>query len=158
MVQAARATPAGCFVEVGVYKGGTSWFLNQLALDQDRALYLYDTFTGIPYKGPDDSHSVGDFADTSFEEVCELIPEAFTVKGIFPASAIDMPPVAFAHLDCDQYQSVKESLDYLLPRMVPKGVIWFDDSPCLAGACRAAEEVFGPRLKLSETNKHYVEV
>lgn len=158
MLDAARATPPGCFVEVGVYKGGTGWFLNQLALDQGRSLYLYDTFTGIPYHDAVDSHHIGDFADTSFEEVRALIPRAFTVQGVFPACAVAMPPVAFVHLDCDQYRSIKESAQYLLPRMVPKGVIWFDDSPALAGAHQAARELFGERLQLSQTNKHFVEI
>lgn len=158
LLSAARAAPLGCFVEVGVYKGGTAWHLNQLALEQGRSLYLYDTFTGIPHEDPVDSHHIGDFADTSYKEVRELIPDAFIGRGTFPGSFIRMPPVAFVHLDCDQYRSVKESVEYLFPRMVPKGVIWFDDSPCLAGAHKAAVELFGEQLQLSETGKHYVEI
>lgn len=158
MLAAARDTPAGCFVEVGVYKGGTGWFLNQLAIDQAREVYLYDTFTGIPYHDVVDSHSTGDFADTSVEEVRALIPRATTVQGLFPDSAVPMPPIAFVHLDCDQYRSVKESAEYLIPLMVPKGVIWFDDSPCLPGAHKAAKELFGDRLQLSATSKHFVEI
>jgi hypothetical protein len=132
--------------------------LNQLALDQSRSLYLYDTFTGIPHHDAVDSHHVGDFADTSFEDVCALLPDAFTVKGVFPASAIPMPLVAFVHLDCDQYRSIRESVQYLLPRMVPKGVIWLDDSPALEGAHKAARELFADRLQLSPTGKHFVEI
>lgn len=158
LLAVASTTPPGCFVEVGVYKGGTGWFLAQLCRDQHRALYLYDTFTGIPYEDAVDSHHIGDFADTSFETVRALIPRAVTVQGIFPASAVPMPSIAFVHLDCDQYRSVKASAEFLIPRMVPGGVIWIDDSPCLAGARQAAEELFGSRLKLSDTGKHYVEV
>lgn len=158
MLAAAKRTPTGCFVEVGVYKGGTGWWLNHLALEQGRSLYLYDTFTGIPHEDAVDSHHIGDFADTSYEAVCELIPGAFIVKGVFPGSAALMPPVAFVHLDCDQYRSVKESVEYLRPRMVPQGVIWFDDSPGLQGAQKAALEAFGDRLQLSETGKHFVEI
>ena len=158
IVDTARTCPLGCFVEVGVYKGGTAWFLSQLCVEQGRELYLYDTFTGIPHRDDGDSHSIGDFADTSYEEVRARIPHAITVQGIFPLSAVPMPPIAFAHLDCDQYRSVKESVEYLLPRMIPQGVIWFDDSPCLQGAKKAAEAIFGARLKLSQTGKHYVEV
>jgi O-methyltransferase len=158
MLHTARSTPPGCFVEVGVYKGGTGWFLARLSMDQHRRLYLYDTFSGIPYEDAIDPHHIGDFADTSFEAVRALIPRAITIPGVFPNSAVPMPPIAFAHLDCDQYRSVKESADYLIPRMVPKGVIWFDDSPCLAGAHKAAVELFGDRLQLSETGKHFVEI
>ncbi len=158
MLDAARATPPGCFVEVGVYKGGTGWFLARLCMDQNRPLYLYDTFTGIPHEDPMDSHHIGDFADTSFAAVRALIPRAITIPGVFPQSAVAMPPIAFVHLDCDQYRSVKESGEYLIPRMVPHGVIWLDDSPALTGAHLAARELFGDRLQLSATGKHYVEI
>lgn len=158
MLEVARATPSGCIVEVGVYKGGTGWFLARLCMDQNRPLFLYDTFTGIPHEDPVDSHHIGDFADTSFETVRALIPRAITIAGVFPRSAVDMPPIAFVHLDCDQYRSVKESAEYLIPRMVRHGVIWLDDSPALAGANQAARELFGDRLQLSETGKHFVEI
>lgn len=158
LLNKARATPAGCFVEVGVYRGGSAWYLNQLALEQGRSLYLYDTFIGIPHDEPIDSHHVGDFADTCVDAVRSAIREAVIVEGVFPGSAVAMPPIAFVHLDCDQYRSVRESAQFLIPKMVPSGVIWFDDSPCLAGAHKAARELFGDALRLSETGKHFVEI
>lgn len=157
MIARAEATPPGCFVEVGVYKGGSAWRLWQVTQAQGRMLYLYDTFEGIPHQAPIDSHSVGDFKDVEYREVYDLFAGAVVVRGIFPASAIDMPPIAFAHLDCDQYQSVLESAIYLQSRMVSGGVMWFDDSPCLAGAHRAVREIFANRVHLSSDHgKHYV--
>lgn len=144
MLSFAKTVPAGCFVEVGVYQGGTAWHLAQLAADEGRQIYLYDTFTGIPCKDESvDVHQIGDFGDTSVDAVREAIPTATVVAGTFPASAVTMPPVAFAHVDVDQYQSVKESAQYLLPRMVHGGIIWFDDFNCLPGAAKAVYEVFG---------------
>jgi Macrocin-O-methyltransferase (TylF) len=156
LLAAAAVTPPGAFVEVGVFRGGTAWRLQQLATEQGRELYLYDTFEGIPYQGAKDLHQVGDFSETCYEDVAALLPQAHVVKGIFPDSAIDMPRVAFAHLDCDQYRSVLESAQYLETLMVPGGVIWFDDSPLLEGARLAAEELFCGRLQLSHGGKHYV--
>lgn len=156
LLATAAVTPPGAFVEVGVFRGGTAWHLQGLATEQQRELYLYDTFEGIPYQGASDRHAVGDFSETSYEEVAALLPLAHVVKGIFPGSAIDMPRIAFAHLDCDQYRSVLESAQYLETLMVPAGVIWFDDSPCLEGARLAAEELFCGRLQLSHGGKHYV--
>jgi hypothetical protein len=153
LVEKARSTPPGCIVEVGVYQGGSARELATLG----RRLYLYDTFTGIPCRDDHDSHQIGDFSDTSFERVQALIPSATLVPGIFPDVAVTMPPVSFAHLDCDQYRSVLESAKFLIPLMVKGGVMWFDDSPCLAGAHRAARELFGDRLKLSHNQKHFVE-
>ena len=141
----ASLTPPGSFVEVGVYQGGTAWHLCELAQRQGRRLYLYDTFTGIPYKNELDSHVIGDFRDTSVEALRSLLPEAIVVEGIFPRSALEgMGPVAFVHLDCDQYQSYAEALSTLGPLMTPGGVIWCDDVPCLAGA-RAAVSEFAAR-------------
>jgi hypothetical protein len=157
ILTASRTPAAGCFVEVGVYRGGSAWHLYALAQSQARALYLYDTFKGIPHKDPIDSHSVGDFADTSHAAVMALFPDAWVVKGIFPASALPMPGIAFVHLDCDQYRSVRESVVYLQPKMMRGGIMWFDDSPCLAGARQAVQELFGDRLQLSsEHGKHFV--
>ena len=144
MLSYARTVPAGCFVEVGVYQGGTAWHLSQLAQEEGRQLFLYDTFTGIPVKDEEiDVHNIGDFNDTSAEKVAAAIPHAKVIAGVFPGSAVAMPPVAFAHIDVDQYQSVKEAALFLLPKLVRGGILWFDDFNCLPGAAKAVYEVFG---------------
>jgi hypothetical protein len=158
LIATARGTPPGAFLEVGVYQGGTAWHLWKLAREQQRDLFLFDTFNGIPYAEPNlDSHKVGDFAGVDAFEIHRLLPGAIIVEGIFPESAepMELPALAFVHLDCDQYRSVKEAALYLREYVVPGGIIWLDDSPCLAGAMRAAREVFGDDLLMSRTQKHY---
>lgn len=140
MVALARTTPPGAFVEVGVWQGGSAWHLAEAAEAQARKIYLYDTFRGIPWKDPRDSHQVGDFADTTVHGIRTLIPYAEVIQGIFPESAVPMGPVAFVHLDCDQYRSYLEALETLGWRMVKGGVIWCDDVPCLVGATAAVRE------------------
>ena len=76
ILQILQTVGNGCIVEVGVYKGGTAYHLNKWAQANGSSCYLYDTFTGIPYADPDDSHKVGDFSDTSFETVSALFPDA----------------------------------------------------------------------------------
>ena len=63
MVRLAGSVPAGHFVEVGVFRGGTAWHLAQLTGD-DRELHLFDTFSGMPFadalaveRQRDDQHS-----------------------------------------------------------------------------------------------------
>lgn len=136
----ARNSPDGCFVEFGVYKGGSAWHLARIAEEQGRELHLYDTFEGIPYKAEIDGHKVGDFADTSYEAVCASVPYAKVHKGIFPNSLAEMPPIAFVHVDADQYQSIKDAIRVFGPRMVKGGGMLFDDVPFLAGAVKALEE------------------
>lgn len=142
MKNLASSTPTGNFVEVGVYKGGTAWHLAEVAKSQNRDLYLYDTFSGIPHRGDLDSHRVGDFSDTSVETVRNRIPYAQVIQGIFPQTMVPMGDISFAHLDCDQYQSVFESSQALIPFMVKGGIIWFDDVFCLEGATEAFKQLF----------------
>jgi hypothetical protein len=156
MIELATKTPPGCFVEVGVYQGGSARVLYDLALSQQRTLYLYDTFTGIPWKAVVDEHDIGEYGDTSLDEVKAHCPNAVITAGIFPHSAVEMGPVAFVHLDCDQYRSYQESIEYLAPKMIRGGIMWFDDSMALYGARLAVMDALGDRVQLYK-GKHYVE-
>ncbi len=146
----AEKCPPGCFVEFGVYQGGSARRLAEVAEKQNREIYLYDTFTGIPFKSPVDVHVIGDFKDTSYEYVCELIPYAHIIKGVFPESIVPMPPIAFAHIDADQYDSIKAAIDVFGPLMVEGGVMVFDDVWCLEGATKA---LIDSGLIYSKTNR-----
>jgi len=136
----AESAPEGCFVELGVYKGGTAWYLARIAEQQGRSIYLYDTFTGIPMKCDLDAHLVGDFGDTSADAVRAAIPYGIVVQGVFPASLVPMSGIAFVHVDADQYQSIKDACAILGPMLVPGGKMVFDDVWLLAGATAALEE------------------
>lgn len=140
---AAESPAGGCFVEVGVYQGGSAQRLLEVARRQGRALYLYDTFTGIPMQGPDDHHPVGDFGDTDVRRIRELLPDAVVVEGVFPESIVPMPPVAFVHVDCDQYESIANTIRALRPLMMRGGMMLFDDYKCLPGATRAVHDELG---------------
>jgi len=140
LINVASTAPAGCFVEVGVYQGGSASHLTELAKNQNREIYLYDTFTGIPFKEDYEKHNIGDFSDTSFESVRDALPYAKVIKGLFPESAIEMPDVAFLHLDVDQYKSYIDCINYFKPKMVNGGIMWFDDGH-LAGAKKAILEL-----------------
>ena len=157
LVEAARDAPPGCFVEVGVYKGGTAWHLYGVAEAQGRDLWLYDTFEGIPYADEGDSHKAGDFGDADVKKIRTAMPKAHIRQGIFPESAdMRMDGIAFVHLDVDQGKAYRHAIGFLRPRMVRGGIMWFDDSPVIPAAKRAVEELFGPELRLSEGGKHYV--
>ena len=140
MVEMVKQAPIGCVVELGVYQGGSAKYLHDVCKETGRQLYLYDTFEGIPFKTHLDEHEVGDFKDTSVDFVRALCPEAIVVQGVFPFSVQHMPPIAFAHIDADQYDSIRMALFVLGPMMVQGGVMWFDDVGCLDGADKALEE------------------
>jgi len=138
----ARDAPPGCFVEVGVYRGGTALHLHEIADRQLRQLHLFDTFSGMPYQGSDDKHAVGDFADTSLEVLRQGLPRAIFHVGVFPDTMpADLRDISFAHIDCDQHDGVAACITQLFPLLVPGGVMWFDDYE-LAGARRAIDRAF----------------
>ena len=122
----------GHIAEVGVYKGGVAYYLSKLS--HGKKVYLFDTFEGIPMKSENDRHEIGDFSDTSLEEVEKYFvneENTFLTKGIFPDSAkgiIDeCCKFSLVHLDADQYESTLNSLNYFYDKMVVGGVIICDD-------------------------------
>lgn len=154
MLYYAEHSPAGAIVEIGVYQGGSASLLATLG----RELFLYDTFEGMPVSSGADTHRIGAFADCSYEAVKAAIPEATVIKGMFPQSLIDMPPVAFVHADADQYESTKAILRFMPPRMVRGGFILFDDymvNDC-EGCTQALHESKYRILVIGETGKALV--
>lgn len=143
----ARSAPKGAFAEVGVYCGGSAAVLYRVAQEQGRELFLYDTFKGTPFHREGlDGNRKGSFADTDFLEIIRLFPKATITRGIFPASAIPMGPVAFVHADADQYDSTKAICEHFPPLMVEGGMILFDDygvGGC-DGCTKAVDESFEP--------------
>ena len=157
LLQIAASTPPGNFAEFGVYKGGAAQYLAKVArtrllpwqienepAERQGLLYLFDTFTGIPFKSKLDTHAVGDFSDTSYEAVRALIPDAIIVKGIFPDSVeqhdIHPEPLAFVHVDADQYESTLAAIRYFPMRMISGGIIIFDDYGYLPGVTQSLHE------------------
>jgi hypothetical protein len=70
-----------------------------------------------------------------------------------------MANIAFAHIDCDQYRAIKESVAHVLPLMVPGGIIWFDDVvDWIPGTMIAIKEMFGDDYIVSRTKKVYVKI
>jgi O-methyltransferase len=148
--------PEGCFVEVGVYKGGTAWHLAQIAEERNVPLFLYDTFTGIPFQDEIDKHAPGDFGDSDAGAVRNAVPYATVIEGVFPESKVEMPKIAFAHIDCDQYKSIVDSVKSLAPLMMPHGIMVFDDYGHLEGATKAVHDLFGDKINISRAGKAFV--
>lgn len=137
----------GNMAEVGVYLGGSAYYINKNS--NGRRVYLFDTFEGIPMSGNYDRHAIGDFSDTSFEAVSEIFlsdSNVELVKGVFPESAKgvikDDDKFCFVHLDADQYESTKNGLYFFYDKMVKGGIILMDDYGWLPGVYLAITEFF----------------
>lgn len=156
----AASTPPGDFAEVGVFRGGSAEAFYKIALAQGRGLHLFDTFTGTPFHTPGlDRHKIDDeFAAPGTEAALRaLLPLAKLYVGTYPDThPADLPPLAFIHCDCDQYQSYRAVIDKLWPLVVPGGIMLFDDYPYLAGAKKAVEETWSPSALLPCLTRYYV--
>ena len=144
----------GNFWECGVYKGGTAMMLAQLIVAQpDKHLRLFDTFDGMPVTDPKrDFHREGDFSDTSLNTVKLRVGEVPSITyypGFIPESfqGLEQEKIAFAHIDVDIYQSVRDCCDFIYPRVVGGGFMVFDDYgfPSCPGAREAVDDFFADK-------------
>ena len=126
----ARSQP-GEIAEVGVYKGGTGKIIATVC--PEKKVHLFDTFAGMPETDQTiDYHQRGEFADTSLSAVQEFFKGCDNVvfhPGLFPETGADVTRSQFClvHVDVDIYNSVKECLSFFYDRLVPGGIMIFDD-------------------------------
>lgn len=62
------------------------------------------------------------------------------IKGLYEDTLHVEVPIAFAHIDCDWYESVVTCIGRIADRMSPGGVILFDDYNSFSGCRRAVDE------------------
>lgn len=133
------ASLEGALIEVGVWRGGSAALIAKSALLEGitEPLYIADTFTGVAKAGENDTsyYKGGEHSDTSIEVVNEVIQKCSTSNikiliGIFPeetAHLILEEKFRFCHIDVDVYQSAKDIVIWLWPKLVVGGIIVFDD-------------------------------
>jgi O-methyltransferase len=154
-------TLEGDFWECGVFRGGTALMFAEILAGkarakENRALYLFDTFEGMPEAHPEkDKHKSGDLADTSVERVSSLFKGEFQPKivaGWIPETfkGLEDRRIAFAHVDVDIYQSVVDCCAFIYPRLAKGAVMVFDDYgfPTCPGARLAVDEFFGDKPEI----------
>jgi O-methyltransferase len=134
----------GAMAELGVYQGSSAQIICEAK--EDCALYLFDTFAGLPEPGEIEARFLrrGQFS-ASFHAVQGLLKTYANVRfypGLFPQSAADIDAVQFnlVHLDGDLYASTLAGLEFFYPRMVPGGIIIAHDYSTLPGVARAFVE------------------
>lgn len=164
----------GDFVEMGCYRGDTSLLLAEVLRDFEKKMsvasvkpvenfskkmWIYDSFEGLPEKKPEDFSALGEnFTSGELSVSKREVKERFLRAGLkvpvihkgwfSELNPDDMPSaVAFAFLDGDFYESIRDSLNLVLPLMTPGGVIIVHDynNPALPGVKRAVEEKIGTR-------------
>lgn len=146
LVRQAAQLPRGEFWECGVYQGGTASIIQQLV--PTRTLRLFDSFEGLPRESEwDNQHKQGDFNDvdlTRLQQYFQDKPLVHIHRGWIPQTfqGLEQCEIAFCHVDTDLYEGYLQILNWVWPRMVPGGIVKFDDyhAPSCLGARRAVDE------------------
>jgi hypothetical protein len=146
----------GDLIEFGSYQGHSGLlvaeFIKRTGLD--KKLYLCDAFEQFPDErlGIDQrwsgSHPV-DFA--AVESLFAPYGFVSLVRGEFEESvnSIGIDSISFAMIDCDSYRATRFVADFVFPKLVVGGVMFFEDygHHALLGARRAADEFLAGRRK-----------
>ena len=153
-----RKKISGCFVECGVWNGGSAGVVAKVAEhNKNRHIWLFDSWEGLPQPSQFDISYTGRQGEKgdalgSEEKVKELILKKLKlnnnrvhlVKGWFddtiPLYKKDINKIALLHLDCDWYKSVKFCLEELYDNVVEGGFIGIDDYGHWRGCKRAVDE------------------
>lgn len=129
----------GALIEVGVWRGGTAALICKVVelSGQYRPIYLADTFEGVVKSSDKDTYYIdGYHSDTSIDIVSKLLRDEMglnnykLLEGIFPEETshlVDDDSFCFCHIDVDVYESAKDIVNWIWPRMVVGGIIVFDD-------------------------------
>lgn len=128
----------GDMIEIGVWRGGSGALIaKKCELEKiPSKIFLCDTFCGLVKSSEkDSSYSGGEHADTSVDLVKNLVKKmglhnTEVLVGIFPEESsqpINNNRFRFCHIDVDIYQSAKDTFDWIWKRLVPGGIVIFDD-------------------------------
>lgn len=163
----------GDFVECGVWKGGSAMMMaHSLLLNNDqRDIFLYDTFEGMSEPNEQDRDLYGNSADallkesdkfsdrsvwcySTLEDVQKNIystnyskEKIHFIKGKVEQTIPDVIPhkIALLRLDTDWFDSTYHELIHLYPLLSNKGILIIDDYGHWEGARKAVDQYFKER-------------
>ena len=156
----------GDFVELGCYRGDTSLLLAEVLREYNsglvensvekpaKKLWIYDSFEGLPEKNSKDLSELGkEFREGELMVTKKEVKQRFLRAGL-PVPIIkkkwfneltgeDVPSeVAFAFLDGDFYESIKDSINVVADKMTENSVMIVHDynNAALPGVMKAVDE------------------
>jgi hypothetical protein len=159
----------GAIVECGVWRGGSMMAVARTLLElgvDDRELYLFDTYEGMPEPTVEDVDFAGVSAyerwqsqrhnrlvpreaAASLREVREAMESVgyepsrvHFVKGMVEDTIPESAPaeIALLRLDTDYYESTRHEMFELYPRLSRGGVLIVDDFGHFRGSAKAVRE------------------
>lgn len=128
----------GDILEVGVWRGGTGALIaKQLSMNSyENKVFLCDTFQGVVKATEYDTfYKGGEHNDTDMQYVKELLnslelKNVEILTGIFPDDTgryLENKSFRFCHIDVDVYLSAKHIIDWIWEKLLPGGIIVYDD-------------------------------
>lgn len=84
--------------------------------------------------------------EDNFKKLLEIedlkAEEIYLIKGFFEDTLHINEKIAFAHIDCDWFESVKISLEQIVPNLSVNGTVIIDDYFTWSGCKRAVDDFF----------------
>lgn len=129
----------GGILEVGVWRGGTGALMAKKAqfAGSNDPIYLCDTFTGVVKTGVQDTYYKGGEHSNASQHIVEDLLRTLELanvrilKGVFPDETAHLIEAGaqfrLCHIDVDAYQSAKDVMAWIWDRMVPGGIVVYDD-------------------------------
>ncbi len=164
----------GILMEMGCALGGSGILITSNK-SKERKFKIYDVFGMIPPPGEKDDKAIHDRyeeiksgkakglgQDEYYgykEDLIGKVSQSFTEMGV-PAKENNVEfvqglyeetlqgfnePVAFAHIDCDWYDSVMVCLEAIVPKLSKNGVLVIDDYYVWKGCTEAVDDFFKDR-------------
>jgi hypothetical protein len=157
----------GDFVEIGVHRGGSAGVLAALITAHgDRHLHLFDRWGDLPEPTERDGFRQEEYRkDKIVDKLAQLREDPpldrarHLLEGLlkFPRERLHYypgwysetfaayagRPIAFASLDCDYYESVRDALQFIERFAAPSATIVADDYGSWPGAKAAIDEWIG---------------
>lgn len=165
----------GDFIETGVWRGGLPLIMRAFLQDKnilDRVVYLADSFQGLPseHSDPRDStaHALLDpishlqtsrqLVEECFEFFGLLDEQVIFLEGWFKDTLVKMPerPLAIVRLDGDYYESTRDAIETLYPKLSVGGYLIVDDYNLPLGCKKAIHEyrdkyqIHDPMIKINK--------
>jgi O-methyltransferase len=158
---------SGDLIETGAWRGGVTIYMRAILAAhgvKDRAVWVADSFQGLPPPDQGNPADIGDMRHTrsEFAISAETVRENFRkydllddqvrfLEGFFEDTLPNSPieKLAVLRLDGDMYASTTVALDSLYDKLSVGGYVIIDDFGAI-GACRKAVEDFRARRDISD--------
>lgn len=148
---------SGDVCEVGCWRGLSAYQIASYLKSSDKNIlfHIFDSFEGLSEIAEIDrfrhdkrnTENVRKQFACSLEDVQDNLKEFDFIryyKGWIPRwfKEVEDRKFSFVHIDVDLYQPTRDSFEFFYPRLVPKGIMVFDDYGCIQfpGAKKAVDE------------------